>query len=77
MVIGDQRRASDIEIPDAVTTQLDPETVIAQVAAPRVVVEEEIEGEGIEGEEGEAAEGAEGEAGGRRPRVATAASSSS
>jgi large subunit ribosomal protein L25 len=64
MVIGDQRRASDIALPDAVTTQLDPETVIAQVAAPRVVVEEEIEGEGIEGEEGAVAEGAEGEAAG-------------
>jgi large subunit ribosomal protein L25 len=64
MVIGDQRRASDIVLPDAVTTQLDPETVIAQVAAPRVVVEEEIEGEGIEGEEGAVAEGAEGEAAG-------------
>jgi large subunit ribosomal protein L25 len=64
MVIGDQRRASDIVLPDAVTTQLDPDTVIAQVAAPRVVVEEEIEGEGIEGEEGAVAEGAEGDAGG-------------
>ena len=64
MVIGDQRRASDIVLPDAVTTQLDPETVIAQVAAPRVVVEDEIEGEGIEGEEGAVAEGAEGDAGG-------------
>jgi large subunit ribosomal protein L25 len=64
MVIGDQRRASEIVLPDAVTTQLDPETVIAQVAAPRVVVEEEIEGEGIEGEEGEASEGAEADASG-------------
>ena len=61
LVIGDQRRASDIEIPAEVTTQLDPETVIAQVAAPRVVVEEEVEGEAVEGEEGEAAEGAEGD----------------
>ena len=67
MVIGDQRRASDIVIPDAVTSQLDPETVIAQVAAPRGVVEEEVEGEGIEGDEGEVAEGAEGEAAGGAP----------
>jgi large subunit ribosomal protein L25 len=64
MVIGDQRRASDLAIPADVTTQLDPDTVIAQVAAPRVVVEEEIEGEGIEGEEGEGAEGADAEASG-------------
>ena len=62
LVIGDQRRASDIEIPAEVTTQLDPETVIAQVAAPRVVVEEEVEGEEVEGEEGEAAEGADSDA---------------
>ncbi len=62
LVIGDQRRASDIAIPSEVTTQLDPETVIAQVAAPRVVVEEEVEGEALEGEEGEAAEGADSEA---------------
>ena len=67
MVIGDQRRASDIVLPDEVSSQLDPETVIAQVAAPRVVVEEEVEGEGIEGEEGEVAEGAEGEAAGGAP----------
>ena len=61
LVIGDQRRASDVVIPAEVTTQLDPETVIAQVAAPRVVVEEEVEGELPEGEEGEVAEGVEGD----------------
>jgi large subunit ribosomal protein L25 len=60
--IGDQRRASDLTLPADVTTELDPETVVAQVAAPRVVVEEEVEGEAVEGEEGEAAEGAAGEA---------------
>jgi large subunit ribosomal protein L25 len=60
--IGDQRRASDLSIPADVTTELDPETVVAHVAAPRVVVEEEVEGEPVEGEEGEAAEGAAGEA---------------
>jgi large subunit ribosomal protein L25 len=62
LVIGDQRRASDLAIPAEVTTQLDPETVIAQVAAPRVVVEEEVEGEEVEGEEGEAVEGADADA---------------
>ena len=62
LVIGDQRRASDLALPAEVTTQLDPETVIAQVAAPRVVVEEEVEGEVLEGEEGEAAEGGDADA---------------
>ena len=58
--IGDQLHASDLPIPSGVVTHLDPETVVAQVAAPRVVVEEEVEGEAAEGEEGEApaAEGA-------------------
>jgi large subunit ribosomal protein L25 len=56
LVIGDQRHASDLALPADVTTALDPETVIAQVAAPRVV--EEVEAEEVEGEEGEAAEGA-------------------
>jgi large subunit ribosomal protein L25 len=62
LVIGDQRRASELSLPADVTTQLDPETVVAQVAAPRVVVEEEVEGEPVEGEEGEVAEGAAAEA---------------
>lgn len=62
LVIGDQRRASDLSLPADVTTQLDPESVVAQVAAPRVVVEEEVEGEPVEGEEGEEGEGAAGEA---------------
>jgi large subunit ribosomal protein L25 len=60
LVIGDQRHASDLALPADVTTALDPETVIAQVAAPRVV--EEVEAEEVEGEEGEAAEGAAPEA---------------
>ena len=58
--IGDQRHASDLAIPSGVVSHLDPETVVAQVAAPRVVVEEEVEGEEVEGEEGEAAPAAEG-----------------
>jgi large subunit ribosomal protein L25 len=57
LTIGDQRRASDLALPADVVTHLDPETVVAQVAAPRVVVEEEVEGEAVEGEEGEAPEG--------------------
>jgi large subunit ribosomal protein L25 len=58
LVIGDQRHASDLTLPADVTTALDPETVVAQVAAPRVIEEEEVEGEEVEGEEGEEPEGA-------------------
>jgi large subunit ribosomal protein L25 len=61
LVIGDQRHASDLTLPADVTTALDPETVVAQVAAPRVV-EEEVEGEEVEGEEGEEAEAGAAEA---------------
>src|SRR5215471_956262 len=57
--IGDQRHLSDLALPNGVSTQLDPETVLVLVAAPRVAAEA---GEGEEGAEGEAAEG--GEAGG-------------
>src|SRR5215510_6125939 len=57
--IGDQRHVSDLDLPNGVSTQLDPETVVVLVAAPRVAAET---GEGAEGE-GEAAEGA-GESGG-------------
>ena len=63
--IGDQVRLSDLAIPAGVTPTLEPDALIAQVVAPRVVEEEapaEGEGEAAEGEapEGEAAEGAEG-----------------
>jgi large subunit ribosomal protein L25 len=60
--IGDQKHASDISLPAGVETELDPETVLALVAAPRVAVEDEV-AEGEEGEEGEDAEGGEGPAG--------------
>ena len=55
--IGDHLRVSDLDIPAGVTTEVDPETLVVTVAAPRVVVAEEEEGEEIEGE------GAEGEGG--------------
>jgi large subunit ribosomal protein L25 len=58
LAIGDQRRMSDVSLPDGVDTQLDPETVLALVAAPRIATEEELEAEaGEEGEEGEEAGG--------------------
>jgi len=58
LTIGDQLRLSDMPLPQGVSTEVDPETVVVQVAAPRVVAEE-----AEEGEEGEGVEGAEGEAG--------------
>ena len=51
--IGDQLRVSDLTLPAGVTTNVEPETLVVHVAAPR--------GLGGEGEdEGEAGEGAEG-----------------
>ncbi len=52
LAIGDQRRMSDITLPAGVETELDPETVLVVVAAPRVAVEDEEAVEGEEGEEG-------------------------
>jgi large subunit ribosomal protein L25 len=59
--IGDHLRVSDLDIPAGVTTEVDPETLVVTVAAPRVVVAEEEEGEEVEGEgaEGEGAPAAE------------------
>ncbi len=58
--IGDQLHLDDVKLPEGVSTEVETDTVVAQVAAPRVVTEAEEgeEGEGVEGE-GEAAEGAE------------------
>jgi len=62
--IGDQIHLSEVALPAGVTTPMEMDTLVAQVVAPRVVEEEEPEGEeGVEGEEGaEVPEGAEGEA---------------
>ena len=57
--IGDQLRLADLPLPEGVTTEVDAETVVVQVAAPRVAVEAEEGEEGEEGAEGEAAEGGE------------------
>jgi large subunit ribosomal protein L25 len=56
--IGDQLRLEDMQLPEGVSTQVEADTVVVQVAAPRVVAELE------EGEEGEAAEGEEAPEGG-------------
>ena len=58
LAIGDQLRVEDIPLPTGVETQAEPDFVVAQVAAPRVVTEAE-EGEAGEAAEGEAAEGGE------------------
>ncbi len=60
--VGQVIRLGEITLPNGVTCDLDPETVMVTALIPRVASEEEIEGEGAEGAEGEAAEGAEGEA---------------
>ena len=53
--IGDQLRVSELALPPGVTATVDGEVLVAQVVAPRLVVEEEVEGvEGVEGEEGTA-----------------------
>ena len=65
--IGDQLHASDLTLPEGVTTQLDAETVVVFIAAPRVATEDETAEAGEEGAaEGEAAgadAAAEGDAG--------------
>jgi len=58
--IGDALRLEDLPAMDGVRFLDDPhDTVIANVSAPRAIVEPEVEGEEEEGVEGEAPEGAE------------------
>jgi large subunit ribosomal protein L25 len=59
LAIGDQLRVEDIPLPDGVETHAEPDFVVAQVAAPRVVTEAEEGEEGVEGEAGEPGEGGE------------------
>ncbi len=62
--IGDQLRLTDLSLPPGITPTIEPDSLIAQVVAPRVTAEEEA----AEAAEGEAAEGAEGaEEGGEAP----------
>jgi large subunit ribosomal protein L25 len=58
--IGDQLRVSDVPLAEGVAAQADGETVVVQIAAPRIATEA---GEG-EGELGEGEAATEGEAGG-------------
>jgi large subunit ribosomal protein L25 len=55
--IVDQLRVEDLRLPGGVATELEGDTVVAQVAAPRIATEAE-EGE-VEAAEGEAPEGGE------------------
>jgi large subunit ribosomal protein L25 len=57
LAIGDQLRVEEMSLPEGVSTQVEGDTVVVQVAAPRVAADVE------EGEEGEAAEGEAGEGG--------------
>jgi large subunit ribosomal protein L25 len=50
--IGDQLHLDDVPLPEGVSTEVETDTVVAQVAAPRVATEAE-EGEEVEGVEGE------------------------
>lgn len=68
--IGDVVRVSDIELPEGVSTDVDPEAVIAVAHAQRAALVEEAEGE-------EAAEGAADAEGGAEAGQADAASGSS
>jgi large subunit ribosomal protein L25 len=53
LAIGDQLHVSDLTLAEGVETQTDLETVVAQVAAPRVATEEEEAAEAAEGAEAE------------------------
>jgi large subunit ribosomal protein L25 len=55
--IGDQIRLDEITLPEGVAATIEPDSLLAQVVAPRVVEEEPTEAEEGEGEEGEAVEG--------------------
>jgi len=63
IVIGASVRVADIAIPAGVSTDVDPESIVAIGQPPRVVVEEVPEGEAAEGEEGAEGEEAAGEGG--------------
>ncbi|MET0275839.1 MAG: 50S ribosomal protein L25 [Acidimicrobiia bacterium] len=65
--IGDQVHLSDLALPDGVATELDPESVLASIAAPRVAVP---------GEDGEPAAEGEGEEGAAEGGSASAADAS-
>ena len=56
-----QLTVADLAVEDGVRIMTDPEVMLARIARPRVVAEDEEEDELLEGEEGELEEGEEGE----------------
>ena len=62
--LGDIVHLKDVKLPDGVTCDLDPETVMVTALVPRVAEEEVAETEGVEGEAGEAAAAEGGDASG-------------
>ena len=58
-----QLTVADLAVEDGVRIMTDPEVMLARIARPRVVAEDEEEDELLEGEEGELEEGEEGEGG--------------
>lgn len=76
--LGGIIRLGDITLPNGVTSDLDPETVMVTGLIPRVIEEEPVEGEAVEGEEGAEGEGgdAAASAGGEAASEAPAASDS-
>lgn len=57
--IGGQLRVGEIPLPAGVTATLEPDTLVAQVVAPRVQEDAEVvEGEAVEGEAAEGEDGA-------------------
>ena len=58
-----QVTVADLEVGDGVRIMSDPEIMLARIARPRVIAEDEEEDELLEGEEGVPEEGAEGEEG--------------
>ena len=56
-----QLTVADLVVEDGVRIMTDPEVMLARIARPRVVAEDEEEDELLEGEEGELEEGEEGE----------------
>lgn len=62
--VGSTIRVGDLELPEGVATDVDPEETVVSVMIVQVDIPEPTEGEeGAEGETGEGAEGAEGEDG--------------
>lgn len=72
LVLGDQLRVGDVQLPAGVNVTNDADELIAMISVPRGLAEGEGEVAAVEGEEG--AEGAEGEEGAAAPAEGDASS---